>query len=163
MIRFKRITAKNFLSYGNVPTVIELDKNKSTLVTGKNGTGKSSLVLDGISFALYGKAFRKINLGQLINSINQKECHVTIEFSVGTDEFRVFRSLKPNKLEIYKNEELINQEAAVKDYQGFLEKNILKISHKTFTQVFVLGSATFMGFTGHAVVHDLLLHLLLGI
>lgn len=146
MIRFKRITAKNFLSYGNVPTVIELDKNKSTLVTGKNGTGKSSLVLDGISFALYGKAFRKINLGQLINSINQKECQVTIEFSVGTDEFRVFRSLKPNKLEIYKNEELINQEAAVKDYQGFLEKNILKISHKTFTQVFVLGSATFTPF-----------------
>ena len=146
MIRFKRITAKNFLSYGNVPTVIELDKNKSTLVTGKNGTGKSSLVLDGISFALYGKAFRKINLGQLINSINQKECQVTIEFSVGADEFRVFRSLKPNKLEIYKNEELINQEAAVKDYQGFLEKNILKISHKTFTQVFVLGSATFTPF-----------------
>ena len=146
MIRFKRITAKNFLSYGNVPTVIELDKNKSTLVTGKNGTGKSSLVLDGISFALYGKAFRKINLGQLINSINQKDCQVTIEFSVGTDEFRVFRGLKPNKLEIYKNDELINQEAAVKDYQGFLEKNILKISYKTFTQVFVLGSATFTPF-----------------
>lgn len=146
MIRFKRITAKNFLSYGNVPTVIDLDKNKSTLVTGKNGTGKSSLVLDGISFALYGKAFRKINLGQLINSINQKDCQVTIEFSVGTDEFRVFRGLKPNKLEIYKNDELINQEAAVKDYQGFLEKNILKISYKTFTQVFVLGSATFTPF-----------------
>lgn len=146
MIRFKRITAKNFLSYGNVPTVIELDKNKSTLVAGKNGSGKSSLILDGISFALYGKAFRKINLGQLINSINQKDCQVTIEFSVGTDEFRVFRSLKPNKLEIYKNDELINQEAAVKDYQGFLEKNILKISYKTFTQVFVLGSATFTPF-----------------
>lgn len=146
MIRFKKITAKNFLSYGNVPTVIELDKNKSTLVAGKNGSGKSSLILDGISFALYGKAFRKINLGQLINSINQKDCQVTIEFSVGTDEFRVFRSLKPNKLEIYKNDELINQEAAVKDYQGFLEKNILKISYKTFTQVFVLGSATFTPF-----------------
>lgn len=146
MIRFKRITAKNFLSYGNVPTVIELDENKSTLVAGKNGSGKSSLILDGISFALYGKAFRKINLGQLINSINQKDCQVTIEFSVGIDEFRVFRSLKPNKLEIYKNDELINQEAAVKDYQGFLEKNILKISHKTFTQVFVLGSATFTPF-----------------
>ena len=146
MIRFKKITAKNFLSYGNVPTVIELDKNKSTLLTGKNGSGKSSLILDGISFALYGKAFRKINLGQLINSINQKDCQVTIEFSVGNDEFRVFRSLKPNKLEIYKNDELINQEAAVKDYQGFLENNILKISHKTFTQVFVLGSATFTPF-----------------
>ena len=146
MIRFKKLTAKNFLSYGNSPTVIDFDKSKSTLVAGMNGSGKSSLLLDGISFALYGKAFRKINLGQLINSINQKDCRLEIEFSVGSTDYRVVRSLKPNKLEIYKDDVLIDQEAAVKDYQGFLERSILKISHKTFTQVFVLGSATFTPF-----------------
>lgn len=145
MILFKIATAKNFLSCGNVKTEFNLSKHKSTLIIGQNGQGKSLLV-DLVCFALYGKPYRNINKPQLINSINGKNCETTIEFSVGVDEYKVVRGIKPAIFEIYKNEKLIDQEAATRDYQGYLEKVILKINYKTFCQVVVMGSAAFTPF-----------------
>lgn len=146
MIELKRITAKNFLSYGNVPTVLDLNTARSTLVLGKNGCGKSALQSDAVTYALYGKPFRKINLPQLVNSINGKDCEVCIEFSSEGKEYKVIRGMRPSKLEIYLEGKLLDQEAATRDYQGYLEKNVLKVSHKTFTQSTILGSATFTPF-----------------
>ena len=145
MIHFKYVRWKNFLSTGNAFTEVQLDKSKSTLIVGSNGAGKST-ILDAISFALYNKPFRKINKPQMINSINNKNCVVEIEFAVGGSDYKVVRGMKPNIFSVYRDGELINQNASIRDYQDYLEKNILKLNHRSFTQVVVLGSATYVPF-----------------
>ena len=145
MIQFKYVKYKNILSTGNAWTTINLDTNKSTLIIGENGAGKSTM-LDAICFALYGKPFRKINKPQLLNSINQKELEVELVFQSGKNEFRIRRGIKPNIFEIWKNNELLNQDAAARDYQAYLEQNILKMNFKSFGQIVVLGSSTFVPF-----------------
>ena len=144
-LHFKRVKYKNILSTGNTFTTIDLDRRSSTLISGSNGAGKSTL-LDAITFGLYGKPFRKINKPQLVNSINQKEMEVQVEFSVGGKNYLIRRGIKPALFEIYKEGELLNQDAAVKDYQAYLEENILGINAKSFTQIVVLGSATYVPF-----------------
>lgn len=145
MIQFKSIEWRNFLSTGNSPNKVLLDKTTTTLIVGKNGEGKST-ILDALTFSLFGKPFRNINKNQLINSINQKQCLVEVEFSIGTNNYKVIRGIKPNKFEIYQNDQLLNQDAAAKDYQKILEQQILKLNYKTFTQVVILGSASFVPF-----------------
>jgi DNA repair exonuclease SbcCD ATPase subunit len=145
MIIFENIKWKNFLSTGNVYTKINLSKNKNTLIIGENGAGKST-ILDALTFALYNKPFRKINKGQLVNSINDKNAVVELEFSLYKNKYKIVRGIKPNIFEVYKNNDLINQNADSKDYQEYLEKHILKIGYKSFCQVVVLGSATFLPF-----------------
>ena len=144
-IHFKKVKYKNILSTGNNFTTIELDGSPTTLITGSNGSGKSTL-LDAIVFGLYGKPFRKINKIQLVNSINQKAMLVEIYFSVGMVNYMVRRGMKPNVFEIYKDGEMINQDAAARDYQSYLESNILGINYKSFNQIVVLGSATYVPF-----------------
>ena len=145
MIVFNSIKYKNFLSTGNVSNEIRLDKSRSTLIVGKNGEGKSS-VLDALCFVLFSKPFRNVNKGQLINSINGKNCLVEIEFVASSKKYKVIRGLKPNVFEIWCDGVLINQDAAAKDYQKVLEQQILKLNFKTFTQVVILGSASFTPF-----------------
>jgi DNA repair exonuclease SbcCD ATPase subunit len=145
MILFKSVSWKNFLSTGNSANKILLDKSPTTLIIGKNGEGKST-ILDALCFALFGKPFRNINKGQLVNSINGKGCVVEIEFSINGKEYRVLRGIKPNVFEIYVNDDLMNQDAAARDYQKVLEQQILKLNYKTFTQVVILGSASFVPF-----------------
>jgi len=142
---FKTIRYKNILSTGNAFTEIFLNHNPATLIVGDNGAGKST-ILDAIAFALYGKPFRKINKPQLLNSINQRELVVEMEFTNGSSEFLIRRGIKPAIFEIIQNGQLINQTAATKDYQDYLEKSILKMNFKSFTQIVVLGSATFVPF-----------------
>ena len=145
MINFKYVRWKNFLSTGNQPTEIQLDKNPTTLIIGENGAGKST-VLDALCFGLFGKPFRTISKSQLVNSINNGATMVEIEFSIGTVEYKVIRGIKPNKFEIYQNGKMMNQEANVRDYQKILEQNILKLNYGSFTQVVILGSSTFVPF-----------------
>ena len=145
MLTFTQVRYKNILSTGNSWTTIELNRNKSTLIVGENGAGKST-ILDAISFALYGKAFRKINKPQLMNSINQRDLSVEVYFSSNSNEFIIKRGMKPNVFEIWKNGELLNQDASARDYQAYLEENILKMNYKSFGQVVVLGSSTFVPF-----------------
>ena len=145
MIIFKTLSWRNFLSTGNSENKIFLNKSHSTLVIGRNGEGKSTM-LDALTFALFGKPFRNINKPQLINSINGKNCVVEIEFTIGTNEYKVIRGLKPNVFEILLNGTKINQDAAAKDYQNLLEQQILRLNYKTFTQVVILGSASFVPF-----------------
>lgn len=145
MIYFKTIKWKNFLSTGNIFTTIHLNKNKTTLIVGENGSGKST-ILDALSFVLYNKPFRKINKPQLVNSITNKEMVVEIEFESNKISYKIVRGMKPTIFEIYKNGKLLNQDASSKDYQDFLERSILKINHKSFCQVVVLGSASFTPF-----------------
>jgi DNA repair exonuclease SbcCD ATPase subunit len=145
MIHFKYVKWKNFLSTGNNWTTIYLDRSDNTLIVGTNGAGKSTL-LDAICFGLFGKPFRKINKPQLLNSINQRDCVVECGFSVGTKFYKIIRGMKPNIFEVYCNDELINQNAKATDYQDVLEKNILKFNFKSFTQVVILGSASFVPF-----------------
>lgn len=158
---FKVIRWKNLLSTGNAFTSVEFQKNRSTLIIGENGSGKSTL-LDAISFVLYGTAFRKINKPALINSVNGKNMLVEIEFTTGGNDFVIRRGMKPNVFDIIQNGQLINQTAAIKDYQVFLEKTILKMNRKTFTQIIVLGSSTFIPFMEltpalrRSVIEDLL-------
>lgn len=144
-ILFKQLKYKNILSTGNSFTVIPLNDKPSTLISGSNGAGKSTL-LDALTFALYGKPFRKINKGQLINSINQKDLVVEVTFQIGPNNFNVRRGIKPNFLEIWQNGTIINQDAASRDYQSYLEKNILGLNYKSFNQIVVLGSATYVPF-----------------
>jgi len=146
MIKFEKVRFKNFGSFGNTFTEIELDKNNTTLICGNNGSGKSFAFLDSITFALFGKPFRKINIPQLVNSINEKGCLVEIEFSKGADKFMVRRGIGPRIFEIYKNGTIIDQEAKSLDYQDILEQQILKMNYKTFTQVVILGSSSFVPF-----------------
>jgi len=145
LIIFKSVSWKNFLSTGNTPNKVELDGHSTTLIVGKNGEGKST-ILDALTFSLFNKPFRDINKNQLVNSINQKNCVVEIEFDIGPIHYRVLRGIKPNIFEIYQNGTIINQDAAVKDYQKVLEQQILKLNYKTFTQVVILGSASFVPF-----------------
>jgi DNA repair exonuclease SbcCD ATPase subunit len=145
MIKFKKIRYKNFLSTGNFFTEVFLDKNDMTLIIGSNGVGKSS-ILDAITFALFGKSFRNINKPQLINSINQKNMVVELEFSISAKKYKIIRGLKPNVFEIHCNGELLNQDAKSKDYQELLEKNILKFNYKAFTQIVILGRSSFTPF-----------------
>ena len=145
MINFNKIRWKNFLSYGNHWTEVNLNQNKSTLVIGENGAGKST-VLDALTFVLYNKPFRKVTVQQLINSINDNHMEVEVEFSIGKNNYKVARGQKPRKFEVYSNGDMLNQEAHAKDYQEVLEKNILKLNHKSFCQVVVLGSSSFIPF-----------------
>jgi len=145
MINFKTIRYKNFLSSGNVFTEIDLDNDKTTLVVGHNGAGKSTM-LDAMSFGLFGKAHRNIKKDQLINSINNKGCLVEVEFQVGSNQYKICRGIKPAVFEIWKNSSMINQSSHAKEYQKILEQNILKLNHKTFHQVVVLGSSSFIPF-----------------
>jgi DNA repair exonuclease SbcCD ATPase subunit len=145
MIIFKKIRWKNFLSTGNVFTEIELNKSNTTLIVGENGAGKST-VLDALSYALFSKPFRKVNKPQLVNSITKKDAVVEVEFDIHPHSYKIVRGMKPNIFEVYQNDILINQTAEMKDYQEILEKQILKINHKSFSQVVVLGSATFQPF-----------------
>ncbi len=145
MITFKSVSWQNFLSTGNSPNKVLLNKSTTTLIIGKNGEGKST-ILDALCFSLFGKPFRNINKGQLVNSINGKKCLVEIEFEVNGKEYVIKRGIKPNLFEIWQDGELLNQDAAVKDYQKVLEQQILKLNYKTFTQVVILGSASFVPF-----------------
>jgi DNA repair exonuclease SbcCD ATPase subunit len=145
MILFRKLRWKNFLSTGNYFTELQLDQESNTLVVGSNGSGKSTM-LDALCFSLFGKPFRDINKPQLINSINGKDCVVEVEFDVGNKSYKIVRAIKPNKFEIYVNGELLNQDAAVRDYQEHLEKFILKLNYKSFTQIVILGSASFVPF-----------------
>jgi len=145
MITFESIRWKNFLSTGDQWTEIDFCESPSTLIVGSNGAGKSTM-LDALCFALFNKPFRKINRGQLVNSINEKGLKVEVCFSIGKDEYRVFRGAKPNIFEVYKNNKMVDQDAAAKDTQKYLEQSVLKLNYKSFTQVVILGSSTFVPF-----------------
>jgi len=145
MIIFSKCRWKNFLSTGNAFTEIDLTRSTNTLIVGHNGAGKSS-ILDALTFGLFGKPFRKINKPQLVNSINNANTVVEIEFSIGKKQYKIIRGIKPNVFEIYCDSILVNQDAKVKDYQEHLEKFILKLNYKSFTQVVILGSASFVPF-----------------
>ena len=145
MINFHSVCWKNFLSTGNSPNKVLLNKSQTTLIIGKNGEGKST-VLDALCFSLFGKPFRNINKSQLINSINGKNCSVEVEFDINGKEYKIIRGIKPNVFEIWQDGEMINQDAASRDYQKILEQQILKLNYKTFTQVVILGSASFVPF-----------------
>ena len=145
MVVFESVQWKNFLSTGNVPNKVELNKHSTTLIVGKNGEGKST-ILDALCFGLFGKPFRNIKKNQLVNSINGKNCVVEIEFTIASSHYKIVRGAKPNIFDIFLNGDLVNQDAAVKDYQKVLEQQILKLNYKTFTQVVILGSASFVPF-----------------
>ena len=161
MIIFQKVRWKNFLSTGNNFTEINFQKSPNTLIIGNNGAGKST-ILDALCFGLFGKPFRKINKPQLLNSINQQACVVEIEFAIGQKQYKVIRGIKPNVFEVYLGDKLLDQDAKAKDYQEFLEKFILKINFKSFTQVVILGSASFVPFMQltpadrRAIIEDLL-------
>jgi len=144
-INFEKVKYKNILSTGNVFTTVELNQVPSTLIAGSNGSGKSTL-LDAIVFGLYGRPFRNINKAQLVNSINNKELIVELYFTAGGDKYKILRGIKPNVFEIWKNGGMINKDASIRDYQGFLEDDILGINFKAFNQIVVLGSATYIPF-----------------
>ena len=161
MIKFKSCKWKNFLSTGDDYIEVQLNKSPTTLIVGQNGAGKSTL-LDGLSFGLFGKPHRDIGKYQLVNSINGKKAIVEVEFDIGNAEFKIVRGIKPNKFEIWQNGNMINQASNVRDFQKFLESNILKLNHKSFHQVVVLGSSSFIPFmqlpawSRRAVIEDLL-------
>jgi len=145
MIKFKAVRYKNLLSTGNKFTEIFLDNRKATLILGENGSGKSTM-LDALCFGLFGKGFRKVSKNSLINSVNQRGMVVEVEFAIGSKQYRVVRGAKPNVFEIFLNDRIINQDANMRDYQEQLEKQILKLNYKTFTQVVILGSSSFTPF-----------------
>jgi DNA repair exonuclease SbcCD ATPase subunit len=161
MIHFKYVKWKNFLATGNIPSTVRLDKSITTLIIGDNGSGKST-ILDALCFVLFGKAYRPIRKAQLVNSINQRECEVEIEFQIGTTQFKVIRGIKPNIFQIWRNGKELDQEAHSKDFQKILEEQILKLNYRSFTQVVILGSSCFIPFmqlpTSHRreVVEDIL-------
>ena len=145
MIRFKKIKWKNFLSTGNTPIEIDLDKSNTTLVIGKNGSGKSTL-LDAMTFVLFNRPFRIIKKEQMVNTINNGDALVEIEFSIGTKQYKVIRGIKPNIFEIYEDDKLLNQDASSIDYQKILERNIMRLSYRSFVQVVILGSSSYEPF-----------------
>ncbi len=145
MIIFKKVRWKNLLSTGNVFSEVDLQGARTNLIVGTNGAGKST-ILDALTFSLFGKPFRKINKGMLVNSVNEKDCMTEVEFSIGKLDYKVIRGIKPNKFEIYCNGKIFNQESTVAEQQKNLEKNILKLNYKSFTQIVVLGSSTFVPF-----------------
>lgn len=145
MIVFKTLKFKNLLSFGNTPTVIDLNRSPSTLIVGQSGHGKSTII-EALCFSLFGKPFRKITKKNLVNTINNKDCVTEVEFSIEDVTYKVVRGIKPDIFEIQVNGELLNQDPTVRDYQEYLEKNILKMSYKTFTQIVVLGYANYTPF-----------------
>ena len=145
MINFNKVRWKNFLSTGQVMTEVDLKRNPTTLIVGENGSGKST-ILDALTFSLFGKAFRNIKKPQLINSINEQNCITEVEFSIGKKHFLVRRGIKPNIFEIEVDGVMINQDSKARDYQEHLEKNILKLNYKSFTQIVILGSSSFVPF-----------------
>ncbi len=145
MIIFQTLSWKNFLSTGNYKTTVDFTRHDNSLISGENGAGKSTM-LDALTFALFGKSFRGIKLTQLTNSINEKDCEVQITFDIGSDSYKVIRGIKPKKFEIYKNDELLDQDAKSRDYQRILEEQILKMSYKSFCQVVILGSSNYVPF-----------------
>ena len=145
MIIFKYVRWKNLLSTGNQFTEIQLDRNNTTLIIGENGAGKST-ILDALCFGLFGKPFRNINKGQLLNTVNASSALVEVDFKIGTKSFKVIRGIKPNVFEIYINGKMYNQDANARDYQKYLEQQILKLNYRSFTQVVILGSSTFIPF-----------------
>ena len=161
MITFRYVRWKNLLSTGNYFTEIKLNNKTNTLIVGENGSGKSTM-LDALCFGLFGKAFRNVNKPNLLNSINNKDCVVEIEFDTSNKSYKIIRGIKPNKFEIYCEGELLNQDAAARDYQDYLEKFILKLNYKSFTQIVILGSASFVPFMQlsasdrRAIIEDLL-------
>jgi len=152
MIKFKVIKWQNFLSTGAQPTEVRFDKSPTTLIVGENGAGKST-ILDALCFALFNKPFRNINKPQLVNSINGKNMLVEVEFSIGSKEYKICRGGKPTVFEIYLNDELLNQDAAARDYQKYLEEHVLKLNYKSFTQIVILGSASFTPFMQLPAAH----------
>ena len=161
MITFKNISWKNFLSTGNHPIEVKLDEKSTTLIIGSNGAGKST-ILDALTFVLYGKSFRKINKSQLINTTNEKNCEVEIEFTVNSTDWKIVRGIKPNIFKISKNGKYLDQSSHAGDQQKWLEQNVLKMNYKSFTQIVILGSSTFVPFmqlngsSRREVVEDLL-------
>ena len=145
MIKFKAVTWQNFLSTGNTPIEIVLNNSPSTLIIGDNGSGKST-VLDALTFGLFGKPFRRIKKDQLVNSVNGRDCIVEVYFDIGKRRYLVIRGIKPTRFEIFMDGKLINQDASSRDYQKLLENNILKLNHRSFTQVVILGSSSFIPF-----------------
>jgi DNA repair exonuclease SbcCD ATPase subunit len=152
MILFKTIRWRNFLSTGNQFTEVDFTKNKTNLIIGQNGAGKST-ILDAMTFSLFGKSFRGINKPQLVNSTNDRDCLVEIEFSVGSTEFKVRRGIKPNIFEIYRNDSLIDQNSSAVDQQKWFEQTILKMNYKSFTQIVILGSSNFVPFMQLSSAH----------
>jgi DNA repair exonuclease SbcCD ATPase subunit len=161
MIIFKTIRFKNFLSFGNKFTEINLNSHNNTCIIGKNGSGKSTF-MDAITYSLFGKSYRPINKPQLINSVNEKDCLVEIEFVIGTSEWKVRRGQKPSIFEIYKNGNLLDQNASIIDQQKWFEQNVLKMNYKSFTQIVILGNSNFIPFmqltaaSRREVIEDLL-------
>ena len=145
MIIFKKLRWKNFLSTGNNWSEIDLTDTHSSLIVGENGSGKSTF-LDALTFSLFGKPYRKINKPQLVNSINNSDCLTEIEFEIGTNEYKIVRGLSPHILEIIVNGKMIDQDGKLRDYQSILEKKILQVNFKSFTQIIILGSSTFQPF-----------------
>ena len=152
MILFKTIKYKNLLSTGNQYTEIDFTKNKTNLIVGTNGAGKST-VLDALCFSLFGKPFRKVNKPQLINSVNEKDCRVEVEFSIGKSDWKVVRGIKPAIFEIWKNDAILDQSSAALDQQKWLEQNVLKMNYKSFTQIVILGSSNFVPFMQLSAAH----------
>lgn len=161
MILFHNVSWRNFLSTGNTPSTVQLDSHPTTMIMGSNGAGKST-ILDALCFSLYGKAFRKINKPQLVNSVNEKGCLVTIEFSVNETQWKVERGIKPNIFKVYRDGKELDQKANIADQQKWLEQTVLKMNYKSFTQIVILGSSTFVPFmqlpinSRREVVEDLL-------
>jgi len=145
MILFEKVRWKNFLSTGQHYSEINFNSHATTLIVGDNGSGKST-VLDALTFSLFGKPFRKINKGQLVNTTNEKDCRVELEFSIGTINWKVVRAIKPNLFEIYRDGKVLDQASSANDQQKWLEQNVLKMNYKSFTQIVVLGSSTFVPF-----------------
>lgn len=145
MLTFKKITYKNFLSVGNNPIKLDLNSSTTTLIVGGNGEGKS-ILLDALSYVLFNKPHRNVNKPQLINTINDKDSVVTLEFGIGSDEYKIIRGQKPNIFEIWKNDNMLNQNSKARDYQKVLEQSILKLNHRSFHQIVVLGSSSFVPF-----------------
>ena len=145
MIEFQKIRWRNFLSTGDYFSEVQLNKSPSTLIVGNNGAGKST-ILDALTFGLFGKAFRKINKPQLVNSVNSKDCVIEIEFKIGNRDYLVRRGIKPAIFEIYINNKMLDQDSKIRDSQLHLEEAILKLNYKSFTQTVILGSATFVPF-----------------
>ena len=152
MILFKTIKYKNLLSTGNQYTEIDFTKNRTNLIVGTNGAGKST-ILDALCFSLFGKPFRKINKPQLINTVNEKDCKVEVEFSIGKSDWKVVRGIKPAIFEIWKNDAILDQSSAALDQQKWLEQNVLKMNYKSFTQIVILGSSNFVPFMQLSAAH----------
>ena len=145
MILFEKVRWKNFLSTGNQYSEIDFQGSPTTLIVGANGSGKST-VLDALTFGLFAKPFRKINRSQLINTVNEKDLCVEVEFKIGTISWKVIRGVKPNIFEIWRNDKLLDQAASVNDQQKWLEQNVVKMNYKSFTQIVILGSSNFIPF-----------------